>query len=120
MKTITHLSEDDLEEIFSLASGPGGQNVNKVSTRVSLRHIPTGVTVHVQESRSQAANRRLARDRLLKEVQERQVSDAARERDEREKKRRRNRPKPAKVKRVQVESKRRRAETKKLRGRVED
>jgi protein subunit release factor B len=120
MKTITHLSEDDLEEIFSLASGPGGQNVNKVSTRVSLRHIPTGVTVHVQESRSQAANRRLARDRLLKEVQERQVSDAARERDEREKKRRRNRPKPTKVKRVQVESKRRRAETKKLRGRVED
>ncbi len=120
MKTITHLDDDDLEEIFSRASGPGGQNVNKVSTRVSLRHVPTGIIVHVQEARTQAANRRIARERLLREIQERQASDAARIRDEREKKRRRNRPKPAKVKRVQVESKRRRAETKKLRGRIED
>ena len=94
--------------------------MNKVSTRVSLRHIPTGITVHVQDSRSQGANRRIARERLLGEVQERQATEAARERDDREKKRRRDRPKTAKVKRVQVESKRRRSETKKLRGRVED
>lgn len=120
MKMITHLDDDDLEEIFSRSSGPGGQNVNKVSTRVSLRHIPTGITVHVQEARTQAANRRIARERLLKEIQEQQASDAARTRSEREKTRRRNRPKPAKVKRVQVESKRRRSKTKKLRGRVED
>ncbi len=120
MKTITQLDDDDLEEIFSRASGPGGQNVNKVSTRVSLRHIPTGITVHVQDARTQAANRRIARERLLKEIQARQASDAARKRSEREKTRRRNRPKPAKVKRVQVESKRRRSKTKKLRGRVED
>jgi protein subunit release factor B len=120
MKTNTQFDDDDLEEIFSRASGPGGQNVNKVSTRVSLRHIPTGITVHVQDARTQAANRRIARERLLTEIQARQASDAARKRSEQEKIRRRNRPKPAKVKRVQVESKRRRSETKKLRGRVED
>ena len=120
MKTITQLDDDDLEEIFSRASGPGGQNVNKVSTRVSLRHIPTGITVHVQDARTQATNRRIARERLLNEIQARQASEAAWERSEREKMRRRNRPKPAKVKRVQVESKRRRSETKRLRGRIED
>jgi len=120
MKPLTHLDEDDLEESFSRASGPGGQNVNKVATRVSLRHIPTGIVVHVQEARTQAANRRIARERLLREIRQRKTSSAARARDERERERRRNRTKPARVKRIQVEAKRRRSETKKLRGRVED
>ena len=72
MKPITRLNSDELEEIFSRASGPGGQNVNKVSTRVSLRHVRTGVTVHVQEARTQAANRRIARERLLESLIETQ------------------------------------------------
>ena len=58
------LNERDLEETFSHSSGPGGQNVNKVATRVTLRHRPSGLFVIVQDTRSQADNRQLARERL--------------------------------------------------------
>ena len=42
----------DLEETFARSSGPGGQHVNKVSTAVTLRHLPSGTAVTVQDSRS--------------------------------------------------------------------
>jgi protein subunit release factor B len=60
------IREQDLEERFVRASGPGGQKVNKTSTAVCLRHVPSGLEVRVQTSRSQALNRFLAR-RLLAE-----------------------------------------------------
>jgi peptide chain release factor len=60
------LNEAELEETFERSSGPGGQNVNKTSTKVTLRHIPTGISVTVQDSRSQFKNRELARERLLR------------------------------------------------------
>jgi peptide chain release factor len=55
----------DFRENFSRSSGPGGQNVNKVSTAVELVHVPTGISVRVQDSRFQGMNRALARERLL-------------------------------------------------------
>ena len=41
--------ESELEEIFARSGGPGGQNVNKVSTAVTLRHLPSGARVTVQD-----------------------------------------------------------------------
>ena len=112
------INESDLEESFARSSGPGGQNVNKVSTSVTLRHLPTGISVTVQDSRSQAVNRKLARERLLDAIEsareEQRIAEIAR----REKERRRKSPRPAALKRKILESKRRRAELKKQRTKI--
>ena len=58
------LSEKDLEEKFVRSRGAGGQKVNKTSTCVHLRHVPSGLAVKMQKSRSQGLNRYYARKRL--------------------------------------------------------
>lgn len=64
------LDERDLEESFVKGSGAGGQKINKTSSCVVLRHIPSGVTVRCQESRSQSRNRTIARKILQKKLDE--------------------------------------------------
>ncbi len=111
--------ESDLEEIFARSSGPGGQNVNKVATAVTLRHGPSGISVTVQDSRSQAANRKLARERLLDAIERVREQRRAAEIAEREKARRRKSPRPAALKRKILESKRKRGALKKQRAKIE-
>jgi protein subunit release factor B len=54
------VKKTDVVEKFIRSGGRGGQNVNKVSTCVYLRHIPTGIEVKMSQERSQALNRFLA------------------------------------------------------------
>jgi protein subunit release factor B len=109
---------EDLEETFSRSSGPGGQHVNKVSTACSVRHVPTGLTVTASDSRSQSTNRQLALMRLL-EMLEKQRAEKRQERLAGISKSRRQKAKRSRgTKRKLVEGKRKRGETKKLRGRV--
>jgi len=62
------INPDDVIEHVSRSSGPGGQNVNKVSSAIKLEHVPTGITVSMQDEQSQHKNRakawRVLRSRL--------------------------------------------------------
>ena len=114
------IQESELEEIFARSGGPGGQNVNKVSTAVTLCHLPSGLRVTAQDSRSQALNRKLARERLLDAMERRRRDERAVELSRREKIRRQRSPRPRALKKRILEGKRRRSKLKKLRTSVDD
>jgi ribosome-associated protein len=128
------IDERDIEERFVRASGPGGQNVNKVATAVEVRFDVTGsrlpddvktrlrtlagsrltadgvLVVDSREHRTQARNREAGRERLIALIRQ-----AVR----RPKKRRPTRP-PVAAKENRLQSKRRRSAVKASRGRRDD
>jgi protein subunit release factor B len=114
------LRDEDLRESFARSSGPGGQHVNKVSTAVTLTHLPSGLSVTVSDSRSQTMNRKIARERLAAKLEERIHAKKLKALAEASKARRRKARRSPAEKRKLVEGKRHRSEIKKGRGRVHD
>jgi protein subunit release factor B len=76
----TPLLDGDLIENFLKGSGPGGQKINKTSSAVQLKHIPTGIVVKYQDTRSRELNRKMARRILQDRIEEMQLGDDARTR----------------------------------------
>ena len=75
------IAPDDVVEHVSRSSGPGGQSVNKLSSAVKLEHIPTGITVSMQDEKSQHKNRAKAWRILRTRVYEYHQSKKRAERD---------------------------------------
>ncbi len=63
------LKEEDIEEKFIRASGRGGQKINKTSSSVYLKHVPSGIEVKCMKERSQSINRFLARRELMEKIE---------------------------------------------------
>jgi protein subunit release factor B len=103
------IREDDLDESFVRSSGHGGQNVNKVSSRVVLVHRPTGLSVKCQRERSQALNRFIARELLAEKIEEKVLGEESTRRQEVEKLRRQKRKRSKRAKEKMLEDKRHRA-----------
>lgn len=111
---------EDLVEKFIRSGGHGGQNVNKTSTCVYLKHLPTGIEVKCQRERSQALNRFLARRTLTDKIENLVRGKESAERQKIEKIRRQKRKRSKRAKEKMLADKRHRSDKKKDRGKVVD
>jgi protein subunit release factor B len=111
-----NIHEEDIEESFVRSGGKGGQKVNKTSTCVYLKHVPTGIEVKCQEERSQSLNRYRARVILMKKIGEMIRGRESEERLRIEKIRRQKRKRSKRAKEKMLAEKKITSEKKKLRS----
>ena len=116
METL-NIREEDIVESFIRSSGKGGQHVNKTSTCVYLKHLPTGIEVKCQQERSQSLNRYRARVLLAKKIEQLVKGRESEEIQRIEKIRRQKRKRSKRAKEKMLADKKMVSEKKKLRGR---
>ncbi len=104
--------EKDIKESFIRSHGRGGQNVNKTSTCVYLKHIPTGIEVKCQKARTQGLNRYYARvllytkvERLIKGIKSEEEARIAKLRRQKRKRSKRAKEKMLAEKKLQSQKK---------------
>ena len=110
------IREEDLEEQFDRASGPGGQHVNKVATSVLLHHVSTGEQVRAESSRSQQSNRLEAREKLCDRIESRRAQAAQARAQIKRKRRLQSQRRPRKVQEKVLKNKKHRSLIKKQRN----
>lgn len=112
------IKPEDVVEHFTRGSGHGGQKVNKTSSTVQLKHLPTGIEVRCQKHREQSRNRLSAYKLLILKVEDR-VKGAASERSKKIFKIKKQKQKRSKrVKEKMLHAKKLRSEVKELRRSV--
>ena len=116
--TSVGINDADIIELFTLASKKGGQKVNKTSSCVYLKHIPTGIEVKCQETRSQALNRFLARRILTDKIESLVLGRESAEQKRYEKIRRQKRRRSRRSKEKMLQDKKFHSEKKALRKSV--
>ena len=99
------LKDGDFQERFVRSGGAGGQNVNKVSSCVRLKHRPTGLEVRCQRERSQALNRFLAKRLLVEKVEALRLGRESQKTRESEKLRRQKRRRSRRAKEKMLKAK---------------
>lgn len=109
------IKEDDVEEKFILGSGKGGQKINKTSSCVYLKHVPTGFEVKCQKSRSREMNRFLARRKLCEQMEEKQEGIRSEKQQKIEKLKRQKRKRTKRAQEKVLRHKKERSEVKKHR-----
>ena len=112
------IQEEDIQESFVRSSGKGGQHVNKTSTCVYLKHLPTGIEVKCQEERSQSLNRYRARVLLVSKIDQMIRGKESEEIQRIEKLRRQKRKRSKRAKEKMLADKRVVSEKKRMRGAV--
>jgi protein subunit release factor B len=112
--------EDDLRETFILGSGKGGQKVNKTSSCVRLKHLPTGLEVKCQRVRSREMNRHFARCEICERYEERILGEKTAKRKEQEKIRRQKRRRSRRAKDKMLDDKKQHSDKKRMRRTVDD
>ena len=115
MKTL-NIREEDIRESFVRSQGRGGQHVNKTSTCVYLKHIPTGIEVKCQQERSQALNRYRARVILVNKIDKLIKGKESEEKQRIEKIRRQKRKRSKRAKEKMILQKKHVSEKKQLRS----
>jgi peptide chain release factor len=110
------VQEEDLDERFIRGAGAGGQKINKTSSTVQLKHLPSGIEIRCQRERKQSTNRYWARMELCDRIEAKRREIRMEAQQEREKERRQNRPRPRGVKEDILRQKKVRSQVKKQRG----
>src|SRR5580692_9012937 len=106
------IKEEHLIEKFILGSGSGGQKINKTSSCVYLKHLPTGIEVKCQKDRSRELNRLFARRELCEKLEEALFKEKSKKRQAIEKIRRQKRRRSRRAQEKILASKKHRSEIK--------
>jgi protein subunit release factor B len=110
--------EQDIQEHFIKAGGPGGQKINKTAVCVYLKHLPTGIEIKCRKSRSQAANRFFARRLLVDKIESLILKKQTEKQKLIAKKRKQKKRRSKKAKEKILKQKKIRSEKKQLRSKI--